>query len=189
MDRPVTGEEKLQRAREAVCLINSRGAVKWPGEVLRQLPRLRMITVCGIGTDAIDLEAARKGGSSYATFLAARLHRRRARFRPDVRRREAGLVPDERAKARPLDSKDNIYLRGKTLGLVGLDLSPRRWPGWLGRGLRVHAWTLHPSDERASQLGVVFVPLDELLRSSDVVSIHLKLTDRSRGCLVHVNSA
>src|SRR5215471_11859165 len=57
-DRPATAEEKVRRAESAVCLINSRGAVKWPGEVLRRLPRLKMITVCGIGTDAIDLKAA-----------------------------------------------------------------------------------------------------------------------------------
>src|SRR5262249_56355095 len=61
-DRPSTDEEKVRRAGNATCLINSRGAVKWPGEVLRRLPRLRMITVCGIGTDAIDLETARELG-------------------------------------------------------------------------------------------------------------------------------
>ena len=57
-DRPPTVEDQVRRAGNAVCLLNSRGAVKWPGEVLRRLPRLKMITVCGIGTDAIDLGAA-----------------------------------------------------------------------------------------------------------------------------------
>ena len=61
-DRPGSGEEKVLRAREAVCLINSRGAVKWPAEVLRRLPRLKMISVCGIGTDAVDLETAKELG-------------------------------------------------------------------------------------------------------------------------------
>src|SRR5271166_5509643 len=61
-DRAASAAEKLQRARDANCLINSRGAVKWPGDLLRQLPRLRMIAVCGIGTDAIDLEVARERG-------------------------------------------------------------------------------------------------------------------------------
>src|ERR1043166_3461913 len=61
-DRPGTAEEKVRRARSAVCLINSRGAVKWPGVILAELPDLRMITVCGIGTDAIDLAFARQRG-------------------------------------------------------------------------------------------------------------------------------
>ncbi len=60
-DRPATAEEKIRRAGDAVCLVNSRSAVKWPGHVLRRLPRLKMITTCGIGADAIDLEAAKTG--------------------------------------------------------------------------------------------------------------------------------
>jgi lactate dehydrogenase-like 2-hydroxyacid dehydrogenase len=67
VDRPSTAEEKVRRAGNATCLINSRGAVKWPDEVLRRLPRLKMITVCGIGTDAIDLETARGWASGSAT--------------------------------------------------------------------------------------------------------------------------
>src|SRR5207249_3130114 len=55
-------DEKLRRAHDAVCLINSRSAVKWPGPLLRRLPSLRMITVCGIGTDSIDTAAAKELG-------------------------------------------------------------------------------------------------------------------------------
>src|SRR5438034_5500003 len=61
-DRPSSDDEKLRRVQGAACLINSRGAVKWPGAVLRQLPDLKMITVCGIGTDSIDLAAATELG-------------------------------------------------------------------------------------------------------------------------------
>ena len=52
----------------------------------------------------------------------------------------------------------------------------------LGRalGMKVIAWTFHPSVERAAELGVAFVGLEELLRRSDVVSLHLKLTEQSR---------
>jgi D-3-phosphoglycerate dehydrogenase len=49
--------------------------------------------------------------------------------------------------------------------------------------MRVQAWTFHPDDARAARLGVPFVPLDDLLRTSDVVSVHVKLTDQSRGLL------
>ena len=52
----------VKRARDATCLINSRSSVLWPAEVLRQLPKLKMFAICGIGTDAIDLNVAREQG-------------------------------------------------------------------------------------------------------------------------------
>src|SRR4051794_31842582 len=59
LDRPADDAEKLRRAAGATCLINSRSAVKWPGHLLRELPMLKMMTVCGIGTDSIDVETTR----------------------------------------------------------------------------------------------------------------------------------
>lgn len=61
-DRPASLEEKIARARGADILINTRGAVTWPGEALRALPRLRLIATCSIGTDMIDLAVARELG-------------------------------------------------------------------------------------------------------------------------------
>ena len=42
-DRPETPEEQIRRAEDADILINSRGIVKWPAEILRQLPKLQDI--------------------------------------------------------------------------------------------------------------------------------------------------
>jgi lactate dehydrogenase-like 2-hydroxyacid dehydrogenase len=61
-DSPGTREEKIARVKDAVCLMNTRGALKWPAEDLRALPKLKMATVCGIGTDSFDLKAARDLG-------------------------------------------------------------------------------------------------------------------------------
>ena len=184
-DRPTTAEEKVRRAHAAICLINSRGSLKWPAEVLRQLPSLRLIATCGIGTDAIDLEAARALGiavcnipgrtapivaeHAIALMLAAA---RRAWFQTDAIKRGRWL------------GMDNVYLRGKTLGLLGAG-SIAAEVARLGRalGMDVQAWTFHPSAERAAQLGVRFVGLEELLRTADVVSVHVKLTEQTRGLL------
>src|SRR5215475_4404422 len=62
LDRPADDGEKMLRVTGAKCMINSRSAVKWPGHLLRRLPELRMLTAGGIGTDSIDLAAAKELG-------------------------------------------------------------------------------------------------------------------------------
>jgi D-3-phosphoglycerate dehydrogenase len=184
-DRPPTAEDKVRRAGNAVCLINSRGAVKWPGEVLRRLPRLKMITACGIGTDAIDLDAARGLG-----IVVCNLPGQTA---PIVAEHALGLMlalakrawfQTNELKSGRWTSRDNVYLRGKTLGLVGAG-SIAAELARLGKaiGMAVLAWTFHPTPERAARLGVTFVPLEELLSRSDVVSVHVRLTGESRGLI------
>lgn len=184
-DRPVDDADKIRRCRDAVCLINSRGAVKWPGHVLEQLPHLKMITVCGIGTDAIDLAAAKRLGllvcnvpartapivAEHALALMFAVARQ-AWYQTDLLKRGGWAVPNNR------------YLRGKMLGIIGVGNIGREMAR-LGQaiGMQVQAWTMNPSAERAQTLGLPFVALDDLLRTSDVVSLHLKLTDQSRGLL------
>src|SRR5215475_7405910 len=184
-DRPSTAEDKVRRAGDAVCLINSRGAVKWPGEVLRRLPRLKMITVCGIGTDAIDLGAARELG-----IVVCNLPGQTA---PIVAEHALGLMlavakrawfQTSELKSGRWTSRDNVYLRGKTLGLVGAGSTAAELAR-LGKaiGMEVLAWTFHPTSERADGLGVTFVSFEEMLSRSDVVSLHVKLTRESRGLI------
>ena len=184
-DRPATPEEKIARARDAVCLVNTRGAIKWPREALLALPRLRMATVCGIGTDAFDLVAARERGIVVCNIPG--------KTAPIVAEHAFGLMlaAAKRAhfqtaelKAGRWTSMDNVYLHGKTLGVVGTGAIGGAMAR-LGRaiGMDVVAWTFSPTPARAAELGVRYLPLDELLRTADVVSVHVRLTAESRGLL------
>jgi D-3-phosphoglycerate dehydrogenase len=55
----------------------------------------------------------------------------------------------------------------------------------LGRalGMDVVAWTFHPEPARAAGLGVRYVALDDLLRTADVISLHVRLSPESRGLI------
>ena len=181
-DRPATLEEKVARAKDADILINTRGIVTWPGEVLRQLPKLRLIATCSIGTDMIDLEVAREMGIVVSN--------QPGRTSPVVAEHMFGLMfaAAKRAaffttevKAGRWPRMDNILLQGKTLGIIGTGNIGSEMAR-LGRaiGMNVIAWTFNPSPERAEALGVRYVELDELLRTADVVSLHLRLTDESQ---------
>ncbi|MFO0864951.1 MAG: NAD(P)-dependent oxidoreductase [Gemmataceae bacterium] len=184
-NRPSTDEEKIRRVAGATCMINSRSACKWPGSVLRRCPDLRMITVCGIGTDAIDVAAAKELGiavcnipgktakivAEHALALMFAVARNAWRCTEDLKR---GLW-----KARDL-----VFLHGKKLGVIGAGpIGAEMMRLGQAVGMEVCAWTFHPANERSKALGVPFVPLKVLLATSDVVSIHLPLSDRSRGLL------
>jgi D-3-phosphoglycerate dehydrogenase len=184
-DRPTNDDEHIRRVRDADVVINSRGTVRWPAEILRQLPRLRMMTTCSIGVDAIDLDAARDQGivvcnvpgrtaqvvAEHALALMLGAARRLAFTTATV-------------KAGGWKTPRNIYLRGKTLGVIGTGAIGREMIA-LGKaiGMLVQAWTFNPSAEREASLGVRFNSLEALLATSDVVSLHVKLTAESHHLL------
>jgi D-3-phosphoglycerate dehydrogenase len=185
-DRPSSPDEQLRRVQAAQIILNSRGWMKWPAELLRQLPNLRFLTVFGIGTDAVDLAAAREQGivvsnipgktapvvaeHAFALMLAAA--------------KRVVFQTDELRAGRWGTRIDNVYLYGKTLGVVGAGpIGARMMQLGSALGMRVIAWTFHPTAERAAALSVEFVDLDDLLRQSDVVSLHLPATDQSHGLI------
>lgn len=183
-DRP-TDEQKLERVRDAQVIINSRGAVTWRGDDLRTLDKLRLIVVCAIGTDSIDLQTATEMGVAVSNQPG----------------RTAGVVAEhifglmfavaKRAAYQTIELKagrwtrrENVLLQGKTLGIVGtgnIGSELARLAGAIG--MEVVAWTFHPSDERARRLGVRYVELDELLATADVVSLNVALTEQTRGMI------
>jgi len=184
-DRPASMADQIERVREADVILNTRSSVRWPAEALEGLPKLRLIATCSIGTDNIDLEAAGRLGVAVSNQPG----------------RTAGVVAEhivalmfataKRAAFQTAEMKagrwtkmENVLLRGKTMGVVGTG-SVGAEVARLAQALGMHviAWTFHPTPQRASDLGVTFVELDDLLRQADVVSLHVRLTDDSAGML------
>lgn len=183
-DRPAE-EEKIERVRDAEVIINSRGAVTWRGDDLRSLEKLRLIVVCAIGTDSIDLQAASEMGVAVSNQPG----------------RTAGVVAEhifglmfavtKRAAFQTIELKsgrwtrrENVYLQGKTLGVIGtgnIGSELARLANAIG--MEVIAWTFHPSDRRARRLGVRYVEFDELLSTADVVSLNVALTEQTSGMI------
>lgn len=184
-NRPDTVAEKIKRARDADILINSRGSVTWGPEEFRQLPNLKMITSCSIGTDMFDLEYARNQGIVICnqpgrTAGVVAEHMFGLMFA--VAKRAAFMTSEMKAGKWP--RMDNIMLQGKVLGIIGLGNIGAEMAR-LGKaiGMKVVSWTYHPSTKRAEALGTSNVDLDHLLKMSQVVSLHIKLTDDSRGMI------
>ena len=183
--RPESSAEKVARAEGSTVIINTRGAVSWRREEFERLPDLRMITSCSIGTDMFDLEAAREHGIVICN--------QPGRTAPVVAEHMFGLMFaaakraaffTERMKAGQWPRMNGIYLQDKVLGIVGAGNIGAEMAR-LGRaiGMEVIAWTYNPTPERAERLGLRFVKLDVLLAESDVVSMHVALTEDSRGMI------
>ncbi len=180
-DRPANEEEKIARVRGADVILNSRSSITWRESAFTQLPKLRLIATCSVGTDAIDLDAARERGivvsnqpGLNAPYVAEHMFglmfavAKQAAVQTAALKEGRWLLPT------------NAMLQGKRLGIIGTGAIGAEMAR-LGRaiGMDVVAWTFNPSPERAASLGVSFVPLDELLETSDVVSLHVRLSEDS----------
>jgi phosphoglycerate dehydrogenase-like enzyme len=75
-------------------------------------------------------------------------------------------------------------LADKTFGIVGLGRIGSRIAAF-GKhlGMRVLAWSANLTEEKAIAAGTTYTQLDDLFRQSDIVSLHLRLSDRTRGII------
>lgn len=178
--RADTPEEMVRRCEgaEVVALANQ----PLPAGVVERCPALRLLTVAFTGVDHIPLETCRKNGvtvcncAGYSTAAVAdlvfgmviSLYRRLAACDAAVRAGSTreGLVGFE--------------LEGKTFGVVGAGAIGRRVAAIAEAfGCRVLASSRTPRPET----GLSYVPLPELLRESDIVSLHVPLSDATRGMI------
>lgn len=153
-------------------------------DVLSRAPRLRAVVRTGVGYDSVDTAAAGKLGitvsnlpginanavAEYTMGLLLAAARRLVQSATGV---AAGGWPRE----------DGHELRGSTLGLIGYGAAARAVvPLAQAFGMRVLCATSVPEDLRTDP-SVRFVDLPVLLETSDYVSVHTGLTDRTRGLL------
>jgi D-3-phosphoglycerate dehydrogenase len=181
--RSADREDFLARIEPATALIYLRRPSALDEEAFSRAPSLRVVSFPGVGTDSIDLDAARRHGVTVCNLPGANA--------PAVAEFTIGLLF---AVARRIPGADSgmreggwrkfegFELRGKTLGLLGLG-SIAKEVARLGRalGMEVIAWSYTLDLERARRLAVELVDLDDVFRRADVVSLHLRSTPDSAG--------
>ena len=179
-DRKEDAETLKQRMKDAEIVIISNIPLK--AEVLSCCPKLRFLSVAFTGLDHIDMEYCRTHGirvqnaAGYATRAVGELA---IGLALDVFRRISALD----ARTRSLETRANFLgreLYGKTFGVVGT--------GAIGThtarlaqafGCKVIAWNRSEHAE-ILQMGISYLPIEEVLRQSDVISLHLPLTAETR---------
>lgn len=176
---PGTEDRLIERIASAEIVINIRSSSRFTANVFRQSPKLRLLSLWGTGTDNVDLAAAERHGVTVTNtpgVSAASVAEHALTLLLATARRIPHLDSDVRQGRWPRGQVAQIH--GKTLGVVGLGAIGRQFARLgTGIGMRVIAWTMHPNPA----LGYQLVTLDELLHSSDVVSLHLRLSGETRG--------
>src|SRR5574341_31608 len=179
-------EELLTAVADAEALV-VRSATRVTAEVLAAAPRLRVIGRAGIGLDNVDVAAATKQGvmvvnAPQSNVVSAAEHTialllAQAR---NIPRADATLRGGRWERSRFTGSE----LYGKTLGVVGLGrvgtLVAHRLHAF---GMRIVAYDPYVSHERAAQLDIELMDLDEVLARADFVTIHLPKTPETVGLL------
>ena len=184
-DKAKTEEELVQRIRGSGVVINIRAHTHLTRPVLTSCPNLRLISIWGTGTDNVDLELARELGITVTNTPGANALSV-AEHTIAILLSLARQIPylDREVRSGNWPKAEMVQISGKVLGLVGLGAIGRHAARMAkGLGMVVVAWTFHPTPERAKESGLLFVSKEELLRTSDVVSLHLRLSDKTRGFL------
>ena len=173
------GPALAERIAGAAVVINIRSSSRFTAEVLAASPELKLLSIWGTGTDNVDLAAAARLGVTVTNtpgVAAIAIAEHCLMLMLAVARRIVDV--DQRVRRGEWPRGQIMQLRGKTLGVVGLGAIGRQ-VAHLGRaiGMNVLTWTMHPKPE----LGFEHVDLESLYRRSDVVSLHLRLSDRTAG--------
>jgi D-3-phosphoglycerate dehydrogenase len=178
---PGSEDALIDRIRDFEVVINIRSSSKFTERVFAASPRLRMLSIWGTGTDNIDLTAAERHGvtvTNTPAVAAVSIAEHSLMLTLAVARRVVALHQQVVGGEWPRGQM--VQLRGRTLGIIGLGAIGREFAR-LGAavGMNVIAWTMHPDPQR----GFRQVELDLLLRDSDVVSLHLRLSPETTGFL------
>ncbi|MFE7902787.1 D-2-hydroxyacid dehydrogenase family protein [Streptomyces sp. NPDC057424] len=186
-DRHLDGEDDLVAALAGFdIVVTLRERVPFPGSLIARLPRLKLIVASGMRNSVIDYAAAEAHGVTVCGTASSST--------PPVELTWAlllglarGIVEESSAlrSGGPWQSTVGADLHGRRLGLLGLGkIGSRVAQVGLAFGMHVSAWSRNLTRERADEAGVELAPSkEELLASSDFVSVHLALGDRTRGLL------
>jgi D-3-phosphoglycerate dehydrogenase len=181
---PIGGPEAVIKALQGFAIaVMMRERTPFPRKVIEGLPDLKLLITTGARNNSIDLKAAAErgvtvcgtGGAGNPTAgIAIGLMLELTRH--------IGFENARRKAGAPWQTTIGKDLEGLTLGVVGFGKLGQRVTRIANAfGMKVIAWSQNLTPEKAKEGGAEYASKEELFRTSDFVSIHYILGDRSRG--------
>src|SRR5215470_14108744 len=180
------GPESVIKALQGFeIVVAMRERTGFPRAVIEKLPALKLLITTGMRNASIDVAAAKERGvtvcgtpatgnptSGIAIGLMLELTRR---IGYENTRMKAGV---------PWQSTIGLDLEGLTLGVIGLGrLGTRTSRIARAFGMKVVAWSQNLTPEKCKEAGVDYASKDDIFRQSDFITIHVVLSQRTRGLI------
>jgi len=187
-DHHLTEAQAATALADFEVLSTIRERMSLPRSLFDRLPKLKMVHIIGMSLPNLDMQAATDHGVivTHPNFQSP-LFGKGATATPEL---AWGLLiatvrnfahEERRMREGGWQSTVGITLAGRTLGLLGLGRIGKKMAEY-GKvfGMNIIAWSQNLTDEAAASIGVKRVEKDELFRQSDILSIHVVLSDRTR---------
>jgi D-3-phosphoglycerate dehydrogenase len=185
-NKPFAGpDEAIQALQGFAIVVGMRERTPFPRRVIEALPDLKLLITTGAKNNSFDLKAAAERGvtvcgtgsvGSPTTGIAFGLMLELTRRVGFENARLKGGAPWQVTLGRDLE--------GLTLGIIGLGKLGRRSAAVAKAfGMKVIAWSQNLTPEKAAEGGADYAGKEDLLRAADIVTIHLVLSDRTRGLI------
>jgi phosphoglycerate dehydrogenase-like enzyme len=188
-DRHLSEDEAAAVLQPFDVLCTVRERMSLPRSLFQRLPRLKLVTIIGMSLPNLDMAAATEHGvivahSNFANPIYAGVFNATPELTWGLM---IAVVRQFNFAARHMraggwQSTVGTILAGRTLALLGLGRIGKRMAAY-GRAfdMKVIAWSQNLTEEAAAAVGVRRVEKDDLFRLADVLSIHVQLSDRTRG--------
>jgi D-3-phosphoglycerate dehydrogenase len=186
--RDASAKELIETFKDADILLTNMATFN--AGVMDGLENVKVLLRHGIGYDKVDVDAATRNGIVFANEATASSE--------DVAEHALMLIFETWRKRKLMDKVlerwinmgkwssagiSPIYrMKGKTLGIIGCgNIGSRVLKRVSGFGMKVLVCDPYLTPERYKELGIAHVPLDEVLKKADIVTIHVPITDETRG--------
>ena len=170
---------------EIICAMRER--TPFPRALLERLPKLKLLVTTGMRNASIDVAAAKERGITVCGTEGAK--HPTAELAIGLILSLARNIPGESLSMKVTQGPTGPWqhtvgrdLFGHTLGIIGLgNLGQRVAKVGQAFGMKVLAWSQNLKPEKCKEVGVEYATKADLFQNSDFISIHLQLSDRTRG--------